>query len=307
MLRRLRHLGYVDGGNLLLPKGRVACCIEGADELLATELLVGGGLNGLSVPELAAVASCLLQADRPGAPPPTDSDTRSVDVEAPPAVRGSTALVRAVRALWDARAALAHGSATEAGEAVVAAAGGGGGALRVELMAAVHVWADGKSFAEAWALCGGEVFEGELVRSLRQLDELLRQLAKVAQHVERAELTVLVALPLTVLTSWGCGSSILASLRTRDEPLSHSGPSGRFRWRPCGPPEPPIAAHHCAVQHLGGARPGRPGARATLRGVCGRDTPRRPVCELALRVTIGPRPNKQKSNNVATLIARSKA
>ena len=48
-------------------------------------------------------------------------------------------------------------------------------------MTAVHAWAQGQSFASAWELCAGEVFEGELVRSLRQLDELLRQLVKAAQ------------------------------------------------------------------------------------------------------------------------------
>ena len=45
----------------------------------------------------------------------------------------------------------------------------------------IMAWADGQSFASAWALCSGDVFEGELVRRLRQLDELLRQLVKAAQ------------------------------------------------------------------------------------------------------------------------------
>ena len=177
MLRRLRRLGYVDASNVLLPKGRVACCIDGADELLTTELLVGGGLaTELSVAEVAALASCLLQGDKP--PPPADADAAGAD--APPAVRGSPALVRAVRALWDARAALARETALEAGApgsaeaaatgAVAAAgemvvvAGEAGPALRVDLVAAVHAWVEGQSFASAWALCDGEVFEGELVR-----------------------------------------------------------------------------------------------------------------------------------------------
>ena len=255
MLRRLRRLGYIDGSNVLLPKGRVACCIDGADELLTTELLVGGGLaTELSTAEVAALASCLLQGDKP--PPPVDAGTAGTD--APPAVRGSPALVRAVRALWDARAVLAREPALGAGapgsvEAaatsalaaageMVVVAGEAGPALRVDLMAAVHAWVEGQSFASAWALCDGEVFEGELVRqrgnhriyvtytarharvhtegptvrtarvpplaftlnpqvrSLRQLDELMRQLVKVAPRVEIA---LLLAPQLATLAAWG--------------------------------------------------------------------------------------------------------
>ena len=176
MLLRLRRLGYIDGSNVLLPKGRVACCIDGADELLATELLVGGGLaTELSVAEVAALASCLLQRDKPS--PPADAGAAGAD--APPAVRGSPALVRAVRALWEARATLARepalevgaqGSAGAAAGAVAVVAGEAGPALRVDLMAAVHAWVEGQSFASAWALCDGEVFEGELVRQGRPWD-----------------------------------------------------------------------------------------------------------------------------------------
>ena len=49
-------------------------------------------------------------------------------------------------------------------------AGEAGPALRVDLMAAVHAWVEGQSFASAWALCDGEVFEGELVRQGRPWD-----------------------------------------------------------------------------------------------------------------------------------------
>ena len=38
------------------------------------------------------------------------------------------------------------------------------------LMAAVHAWVEGQSLASAWALCDGEVFEGELVRQGRPWD-----------------------------------------------------------------------------------------------------------------------------------------
>lgn len=105
-----------------------------------------------------------------------------------PAVQGSAGLVGAARSLWESSVAIGRASALEegvggggGGEGEVAPSGAAGPAVSTVLVAAVHAWAAGKSFAEAWQLCAGELFEGELVRSLRQLDELLRQLVKAAQ------------------------------------------------------------------------------------------------------------------------------
>lgn len=47
MKRVLRRLGYVDADNVLQAKGRVACEINSADELLCTELIFNGVFNSL--------------------------------------------------------------------------------------------------------------------------------------------------------------------------------------------------------------------------------------------------------------------
>ena len=59
------------------------------------------------------------------------------------------------------------------------------------------------------------------VRSLRQLDELMRQLVKVSPRVESA---ILLAPQLATLAAWGWLFRLLAALRTRGEPSSRSGP-----------------------------------------------------------------------------------
>ena len=41
-------------------KGRAACCIESADSILSTELMISADLGHLGPAELAGVASCLL-------------------------------------------------------------------------------------------------------------------------------------------------------------------------------------------------------------------------------------------------------
>ena len=108
-------------------------------------------------------------------------------------MQGSAGLVGAARSLRESSAAIGRASALEApheggrvaGEAELAQSGP---AVSTVLIPAVHAWASGRSFAEAWELCAGELFEGELVRSLRQLDELLRQLVKAAQVLGDASL-----------------------------------------------------------------------------------------------------------------------
>ena len=67
-------------------------------------MLVGGGLGELNPAELAAITSCLLPSDRP----------RREGAAKMPAVRGSPALIRAARALWESCAALARASALDA-------------------------------------------------------------------------------------------------------------------------------------------------------------------------------------------------
>ena len=53
--RVLRRLGYATSADAIEMKGRVACEISAADELLLTELLFNGVFNDLEVPQVGAV------------------------------------------------------------------------------------------------------------------------------------------------------------------------------------------------------------------------------------------------------------
>lgn len=66
MTNVLKELGYLDNDNHVTPKGEIASRINAIDELLATELLLDGVLNGLDPIHMAALA-CGLAADA-GAP-----------------------------------------------------------------------------------------------------------------------------------------------------------------------------------------------------------------------------------------------
>ena len=64
MKRVLRRLGFITSENVVDVKGRVACCISTADELLATELIFSGVLNELTNDQLVALLSCLVYAEK---------------------------------------------------------------------------------------------------------------------------------------------------------------------------------------------------------------------------------------------------
>ena len=56
----LRRLGYANEQDVIQMKGRVACEISTADELLLTELLFSNVFNDLSIPETNALLSCFI-------------------------------------------------------------------------------------------------------------------------------------------------------------------------------------------------------------------------------------------------------
>ena len=57
MLRKLKH---VDKDSLVLTKGRAACELDTADELLTTELMFNGVFSNLDKHELVALCACLI-------------------------------------------------------------------------------------------------------------------------------------------------------------------------------------------------------------------------------------------------------
>jgi ATP-dependent RNA helicase DOB1 len=60
-------------------------------------------------------------------------------------------------------------------------------AFRPDLMEAVYMWAKGAKFAQVLEVAKG-VYEGSLVRSIRRLEELLRQMASAVRVIGELEL-----------------------------------------------------------------------------------------------------------------------
>ena len=68
------------------------------------------------------------------------------------------------------------------------AAGGGPPEIDLELIPSVLAWANGATFEKSWLL-SPTTFEGTLVRGLRSLDEMLRQLGEAAAALGDSALT----------------------------------------------------------------------------------------------------------------------
>lgn len=58
--RVLRRLGYCTAADVIELKGRVACELSSADELLLTEMIFNGLFNALDVTQTAALLSCFV-------------------------------------------------------------------------------------------------------------------------------------------------------------------------------------------------------------------------------------------------------
>jgi ATP-dependent RNA helicase DOB1 len=171
MKRVLRHLGYVDSNGVISTKGRTACEINTANELVVVELVFSGVFNDLTVEQSAALLSCLT------------FDERVKDDNGDPA-KGLKSILSAPffklqeAARTVAKAQLSCNIELDEDEFV--------NQFNPGLMEAVYAWCKGMKFVEVQKLTG--TFEGTTIRTLRRLEELIRQLSTAAKAIGNHEL-----------------------------------------------------------------------------------------------------------------------
>ncbi|KAG2482979.1 hypothetical protein HYH03_018106, partial [Edaphochlamys debaryana] len=173
--RVLRRLAYVDGEGVVTVKGRLAAGLSCGDELVLAELVFGGAFNAMSHEALAAACSCFVFQEKGGQG--GGPKLRDELVGALAAVKDAARRVAKVE--LECKMALDCGTAPGASpssdpEEYVAK-------FRPDLMETVAAWVRGAKFAEVAKMT--TVFEGSLVRAVRRLEELLRQLAEALQGV----------------------------------------------------------------------------------------------------------------------------
>ncbi|GAB0496019.1 hypothetical protein MMPV_007329 [Pyropia vietnamensis] len=170
MKRVLRRLGFTDAENVVQIKGRTACEVSTVDELVLTEVLLGGDLNGLSPQVAVAVLSCFVVDDSKAEGQPTLQGPLEAGVKS---VRAAAKRVGDVSV--ECKIPMDVDKYVE-----------GFSALAVQV---VYDWCGGASFDDICA--NTTLFEGSIIRCFRRLEELLRQLVSATKSIGNEELETL--------------------------------------------------------------------------------------------------------------------
>jgi len=154
----LAELGYVDASEwCLTDDGDVIAGLFHESDLLVAEAVGRGLFNGLSAPEVAALASCVVYEDRSPEPPP-------------PARHPTAEVARRARSLERLHAELVKLSDRYGAPRPRDPDGG--------FSDIAFGWVDGESFADL--VDGTDLTGGDFVRTIRQVVDLCEQLSQVA-------------------------------------------------------------------------------------------------------------------------------
>ncbi|GFR47001.1 hypothetical protein Agub_g8684, partial [Astrephomene gubernaculifera] len=157
----LRRLGHIDEEGVVTLKGRAACEIDTADELLAAELLLNGTFSRLEPAQLVALASCLV---------PVEKSAEAIKLTAQmaePLAQLQAAARHIAEVSRECKLDLDPEEYVEG--------------FKPALMDVMYAWSKGATFEQVCDMT--DIFEGSLVRATRRLDELLGQLAAAAAAV----------------------------------------------------------------------------------------------------------------------------
>eukprot|EP00112_Aurelia_sp_Birch-Aquarium-sp1_P005103 Seg158.5 transcript_id=Seg158.5/GoldUCD/mRNA.D3Y31 product="Exosome RNA helicase MTR4" protein_id=Seg158.5/GoldUCD/D3Y31 len=164
--RVLRRLGYATAADVIELKGRVACEISSADELLLTEMIFNGAFNDLTSQQCVALLSCFVFQEK------ADDPTRLQEELAGPLRQMQESARRIAKVSEEAKMTIDPEDYVEK--------------FKPSLMDVVYSWCNGSSFAQICKMT--DVFEGSIIRCMRRLEELLRQMCQAAKVIGNTEL-----------------------------------------------------------------------------------------------------------------------
>ncbi|XP_021192448.3 exosome RNA helicase MTR4 [Helicoverpa armigera] len=164
--RVLRRMGYCTAADVIELKGRIACELSSADELLLTELIFNGVFNGLTSEQSAALVSCFVCDENSSQASASGEELRGVLRQLQEYAR------RIAKVSQDAKMDV------DEDEYV--------GKFKCTLMDVVLAWAKGASFLQICKMT--DVFEGSIIRCMRRLEEVLRQLCQAAKNIGNTDL-----------------------------------------------------------------------------------------------------------------------
>ncbi|XP_022194420.1 exosome RNA helicase MTR4 [Nilaparvata lugens] len=164
--RVLRRLGYCTASDVIEMKGRVACELSSGEELLLTEMIFNGVFNDLTVPQTVALLSCFVCDEKT-----KETPKRTEELRGP--LRKMQELARRV-----ARVSIESKLEMDEDEYVES--------LRPSLTDVCYAWCLGSSFLQICEMT--DIFEGSIIRCMRRLEELLRQMVQASKNIGNTDL-----------------------------------------------------------------------------------------------------------------------
>ncbi|TRY65301.1 hypothetical protein DNTS_015452 [Danionella cerebrum] len=164
--RVLRRLGFATSSDVIEMKGRVACEISSADELLLTEMMFNGLFNDLTAEQATALLSCFVFQENANEMP------KLTEQLAGPLRQMQECAKRIAKVSAEAKLEVDEDTYLNQ--------------FRPHLMDVVYTWANGSSFLQICKMT--DVFEGSIIRCMRRLEELLRQMCQAAKAIGNTEL-----------------------------------------------------------------------------------------------------------------------
>ncbi|KYR02109.1 DEAD/DEAH box helicase [Tieghemostelium lacteum] len=169
MKRILTKLNYITSDSVVELKGRVACEVTAGDELVITELLFTGLFKDLTIEQCVAVFSVFVFQGE-----------STVDPNNPKCKPDLIPLYRIIRDTATKVFQISKECKLEIDEKQYISQ------FNPNYMDVCYAWAQGSSFADVMKMT--DTFEGNLIRGIRRLDELLRQMVTAAKSIGNSEL-----------------------------------------------------------------------------------------------------------------------
>ncbi|XP_014207983.1 superkiller viralicidic activity 2-like 2 [Copidosoma floridanum] len=164
--RVLRRLVYCTASDVIEIKGRVACELNGADELLLTEMIFNGLFNSMTVPQMTSLISCFV------------CDEKSTEM--PKSVEELSEPLRQMHDIARRIAKISAESNIDIDEDAYIER------FKPFLMDVVYAWCKGATFLQISQMT--DIYEGSIIRCMRRLEEVLRQLSQAAKSIGNTDL-----------------------------------------------------------------------------------------------------------------------
>jgi ATP-dependent RNA helicase DOB1 len=174
MKRVLQKLSFVDRNSVVLDKGKMACEISSCDELILTEMVFNNIFDGMSGEHIIAMCSCLI----------LDENGKDENNDAGALLQGEPDLLAAfdkARSIAQEISAVMVESKVPNHDPELYLA-----KLKPQLVKPVLLWMEGKPFKEV--MQNTDLFEGSVVRVVRRLEELVRELILAAKSIGHKDL-----------------------------------------------------------------------------------------------------------------------